>query len=399
MIRRLSVTILLLTTVAVPATARAVASAELYRTQTYLYGRFEARIRYAAGDGVVSSFFLWKPGSNATGAFWNELDFEKVAADCHMQTNALYGSPVVGHSQTNPISGGDICATYHDYRFEWTPTYIAWAVDGQEIRRDTGATATAFSQNAAGGMAFHFNIWPGNASFGGNFNPAILPVHEYISWVQYSSYVNGTFPLQWREEFLSGNLPSGWVTGNFPSPYNLSVHSPQNVGFVNGIAVLSLTADNATGSPGVPPVDTGAGGAGTGGSGAGGTGNGGNGAGGAAPGSGGSDAGGGAPGSGGSGAGGAVGTGGATGGTAGSATGGSGAGGSGGTAGSMAGAGMGGQASPSVSQPSVDSGCACNVDKGSSGYVVSVLFALLALVTRLRRSRAARRNGHILGAD
>src|SRR5690349_4509392 len=45
------------------ADAGAVASAELYQNQTYTYGRFGARVRFAAGDGVISSFFLWKPGS------------------------------------------------------------------------------------------------------------------------------------------------------------------------------------------------------------------------------------------------------------------------------------------------------------------------------------------------
>ncbi|HET7544548.1 MAG TPA: family 16 glycosylhydrolase [Polyangiaceae bacterium] len=38
----------------------AVGSAELYSAKSYDYGRFEARLRFAAGDGVVSSFFLWK---------------------------------------------------------------------------------------------------------------------------------------------------------------------------------------------------------------------------------------------------------------------------------------------------------------------------------------------------
>jgi hypothetical protein len=231
-----------------------VASAELSTTQAYFYGRFEARIRFAPGDGIVSSFFLWKNGSEQTGAFWNELDFEKVAADCHMTTNARYGDPVADNSQTNPINA-DICATYHDYRFEWTPTYIAWAVDGQEFRRDTGATATAFSDNATQGMEIHFNVWPGDSNFGGNFDASILPVHEYISWVQYSSYTDGTFTPQWKEEFDAGDLPTGWAVANFPSPFGLSVHDPLNVNFVNGIAVLSVTADDATGAPVVPPPD------------------------------------------------------------------------------------------------------------------------------------------------
>jgi MYXO-CTERM domain-containing protein len=232
------------------------ASAELYGTKAYTYGRFEARIRYAPGDGVISSFFLWKEGSEVADAYWNELDFEKVGADCHLQTNAIYGNPQTYHSKKNAMSC-DICAEYHDYRFEWTPTYIAWNVDGQEIRRDSGGTATAFSQNASGGMTFHFNVWPGNANFGGNISNTTLPVQEYLSWVQYSSYDNDSFNVQWREEFQASGIPSGWAVGNWDSPYNLSTHNAQNVGFVDGIAVLSLTADDGTGNPGTPPADDG----------------------------------------------------------------------------------------------------------------------------------------------
>jgi MYXO-CTERM domain-containing protein len=237
------------------------ASAELYSTNAYFYGRFDARIQFAPGDGVVGAFFLWKEGSDATNAYWNELDYEKIAADCHMQINSIYGNPKSQH-QKIPSLLSTICTGYHDYRFEWTPTYIAWVVDGKEIRRDTGADATAYAQNATAGMSIHFNVWPGNSSFGGNINNTTLPVHQYISWVEYSSYDNGNFNLQWHEDFQSSDIPSGWAVGNWGSPYNLSTHSPQNVGFVNGIAVLSLTADDATGNPGTPPADTGSSGSG-----------------------------------------------------------------------------------------------------------------------------------------
>jgi MYXO-CTERM domain-containing protein len=232
----------------------ATAGAELYRTQAHFYGRFDARIQYAPGDGVVSTFFLWKEGSDAANAYWNELDYEKIAADCHMQLNNIYGNPETQH-QVTPSMGFAMCEGYHDYRIEWTPTYIAWIVDGKEIHRDTGADATAYAQNATAGMTIHFNLWVGNSSFGGNINNTKLPVHQYISWVQYSSYDNGNFTVQWREEFDGSGVPSGWATGNWASPFNLSTHNPQNVAFVNGIAVLSLTADNATGNPGTPPVD------------------------------------------------------------------------------------------------------------------------------------------------
>ncbi len=260
MIRRLTILALLGLSTLVPVQAMGMASAELYTTNSYLYGRFDARVQFAPGDGVVSSFFLWKNGSDAANAYWNELDYEKIGADCHIQLNNTYGSPSTQH-QSTPSLGFDLCGGYHDYRFEWTPTYISWVVDGQEIRRDTGAAATAFAQNATAGMTVHFNIWPGNSNFGGNINNTTLPVHQYISLVEYSSYDSntGNFNLQWSEDFQSSAVPSGWAVGNWSSPYNLSTHNPQNVSFVNGIGVLSLTSDTAIGYTGSPPVDENAG--------------------------------------------------------------------------------------------------------------------------------------------
>ena len=234
--------------------ARAVSSAELYQNESQTYGRFEARIRFAAGDGVVSSFFLWKPGSEVAGTFWNELDFEKLGADCRMQTNPLYGAPVVDHGRI-ASDVGDLCGEYHTYAFEWTPTYIAWQIDGVEVRRESGEAAAAFEQDAASGMQIHFNIWPGDASFGGNFDPAILPVQQYVSWVQYSSFDNGSFALAWHEDFAAGALPAGWAVGTWASPKNYSTHVPANVSFGSDLAVLSLTADDAPGFAGEPPPD------------------------------------------------------------------------------------------------------------------------------------------------
>lgn len=238
------------------STAHAVSSAELYTAKSYQYGRFEARVQFAAGDGVVSSFFLWKDGSEVAGTFWNELDFEKLGADCHLETNAFYGNPAAVHSQ-KPTMTADLCGGFHTYTYEWTPEYITWLVDGVEIRREIGAAATAYADNATAGMQLRLNIWPGDASFGGTFSPAILPVHEYVNWVQYSSYADGAFTLEWREDFNANTVPAGWLTGNWGSPKNLSTHKAANVNFVNGYAVLSLTADDALGSAGATPVDTG----------------------------------------------------------------------------------------------------------------------------------------------
>jgi hypothetical protein len=234
------------------ASAFAVQSAELYRTQAYFYGRFEARVQFAPGEGVVSSFFLWKDGNSSTTS-WNELDYEKIKAACQLQTNIWSGTGT--QSAQLPSITGDLCGGYHTYTFEWTPDYIAFFIDGTELRREMGSVVTQYTQNAAQGMAMHFNVWVGNSSFGGVLDPSILPVNEYIDWVQYSSYANGAFQLQWREDFDGATIPTGWAVGNWASPYNLSTHNPANVTFVNGVAVLSMTADDATGFTGTPPAD------------------------------------------------------------------------------------------------------------------------------------------------
>jgi endo-1,3-1,4-beta-glycanase ExoK len=243
----------LATVLLLPNVASATKSAELYTAASHGYGRFEARIRFAAGDGIVSSFFLWKDGSEIAGTFWNEIDFEKLGADCHLQTNPLYGLPVTDHGRREQLSE-DLCGAFHEYAIEWTPEAIAWLLDGTEIRRETGAAATAFAENAPNGMQLRFNIWPGDASFGGNFDPNVLPVHQYIDWVQYSSYADGEFTVAWREDFDGTTIPSAWLTGSWASPKNRSTHDTRNVNIVDGYAVLSLTADDATGPAGADPT-------------------------------------------------------------------------------------------------------------------------------------------------
>jgi endo-1,3-1,4-beta-glycanase ExoK len=253
-----------MTVTACPQLALAVSSAELYTVQSYGYGRFEARVRYAPGDGVVSSFFLWKDGSEQAGTFWNELDFEKLGADCRMETNPIYGKPAANHSQKHALAL-DMCGAFQTYAYEWTPEAIVWFINGQEIRREVGAAAQAFVDNAPGGMQIHFNLWPGDATFGGNFDPAILPVHEYIDWVQYSKWEAGAFTLAWREDFDGATVPDGWGTGTWESPKKKSTHAEENVNFIDGYAVLSLTADDKLGPAGAKPGDAASGSAGSGG--------------------------------------------------------------------------------------------------------------------------------------
>jgi MYXO-CTERM domain-containing protein len=248
----------LVSVVSIVSPAGAVSSAELYRTEPLGFGKFEARVQHAGGGGVISSFFMWKDKSEQSDVYWNELDFETLGATCELQTNSIYGLPQKT-SEGEDYGYTNLCGSYHTYAYEWTPEYISWAVDGIEIRRDVGAAAAAYADNAAEGMQMRFNVWPGNASFGGKFDPSIVPVYEFIAWAQYSQYTPGVgdngadFTLAWREEFDA--KPAGWSTGSWESPLGQSTHKSTNVVFVDGIAVLGLTADDATGFVGSPPTD------------------------------------------------------------------------------------------------------------------------------------------------
>lgn len=239
----------------VAAQAAAVTSAEIYTTEAYQYGRFSARIQFAPGSGVVSSFFLWKDGSEVSGTFWNELDFEKLEDACFVETNTIYGNPVGLHSERHNINA-DLCGTYHVYTYEWTPEYLLWTVDGVEIRRETGDVVQAYAQNTASGMQLRFNVWPGDETFGGVFNPSILPVYQYIDWVEYSSYDNGNFELLWRDDFDAPTLAARWATASWESPKQNSTHAPGNVAVKDGYVILALTSDQATGTAGANPSAT-----------------------------------------------------------------------------------------------------------------------------------------------
>src|SRR5512145_2912097 len=111
--------------------------AEMITHQTFRYGAFEARIRAARGGGVITPFFLWKDGSEIPGREWQEQDFEVFGRDGTYQTQcmtpgtngAIRTEHVTVHSLPTPA-----WERYYTYRMEWTPTKLAFYVDGRLVR-------------------------------------------------------------------------------------------------------------------------------------------------------------------------------------------------------------------------------------------------------------------------
>ena len=97
--------------------------AELFSLDSYMYGKFEARMYMAAGSGLVSSMFLYYDDSWLGGTDpWVEIDVEVLGKSPEsFQSNIISGNAAKKimseqhHSLAVPAN-----RTYHTYSFEWT---------------------------------------------------------------------------------------------------------------------------------------------------------------------------------------------------------------------------------------------------------------------------------------
>src|SRR3954469_17694564 len=93
------------------AEAKAYKGAEVYTTQTALFGRLEMRMRMIRGSSLLSTFFAYKNGSEQTGALWEEIDIEALGKDDAKtwQSNIHTGNPQTTSEQlhSSPSSLAD----------------------------------------------------------------------------------------------------------------------------------------------------------------------------------------------------------------------------------------------------------------------------------------------------
>jgi hypothetical protein len=239
---------------AMPARGKPYKGAEVYGAASYRYGRVEMRMRMARGSGVLSTFFTYKLGSELSGAFWEEIDIEVFGKDNvrSWQSNIITGNPRQTSEQVH-TAGSSLADDYHTYVLEWTPEYVAWRVDGVEVRRSTGGQVTSLT-NA---QTLRFNIWVSDSvAWVGSFDDSVLPVHQFVNWIRYYRYEGGAFVLDWTDEFDDFQA-SRWAKANWTFDGNLVDFDPANAVVRDGTLVLALTREGQTGFSGTVPVDSG----------------------------------------------------------------------------------------------------------------------------------------------
>ena len=157
---------------------------------SFLYGKFEARIKMPAGSGNWPAF--WALGDNITRVGWpvsGEIDIaEQWRFQAQRSTGAIHYSTgeqgcCSNHSfDAREISGNDFSVDYHTYSMIWLPNSITLAVDGVTF-------LTKSSVNVRTGL------WPFNEPIFLIFNNAISDLST--TYNQWSGWKNSTMSIDY----------------------------------------------------------------------------------------------------------------------------------------------------------------------------------------------------------
>ena len=240
--------------------AKDFSGAELYTLEEVQYGKFEARMKMAAASGTVSSMFLYQNGSEiADGRPWVEVDIEVLGKNPgSFQSNIITGkagSQITSekHHAVSPAAD----QAFHTYGLEWTPNYVRWTVDGQEVRKTEGGQVS----NLTGTQGLRFNLWSSeSAAWVGQFDESKLPLFQFINWVKVYKYTPGQgeggsdFTLDWTDNFDTFD-GSRWGKGDWTFDGNRVDLTDKNIYSRDGMLILALTRKGQENFNGQVPKD------------------------------------------------------------------------------------------------------------------------------------------------
>src|SRR6202030_3113453 len=124
------------------------------------YGRFEARIKLPAGQGIWPAF--WMLGDNISADGWpkcGEIDImENVGKEPGLVHGSLHGPMTTGAATdlTSTVSlptGKDFAAAFHLYAVEWEPDAVRFYVD-DTLYATSSANSVPATPTTAGSWVF-----------------------------------------------------------------------------------------------------------------------------------------------------------------------------------------------------------------------------------------------------
>lgn len=155
----------------------------------FKYGRIEARIQGAPGNGTWNAF--WSLGADVDTKFWpscGEIDFTELIG---REPNDVLGyshglvSWGAGRGSTTQLSS-PWSEGYHTYTVDWLPDQLRWYVDG-----DLYGVVDKYDRDWRYDHEFYliFNLAMGG-NLGGTIDPALTQTDMKIDWVRFST-ING----------------------------------------------------------------------------------------------------------------------------------------------------------------------------------------------------------------
>lgn len=222
--------------------------AELRTIESFTYGRFEVRYMPPAGEGVLGTFFTYHEISNVSE--WNEIDIEILGRySDDVQFTTIIPNQIWRNS--HQYVEFDPHTDFHVYAFEWTPTYVAWFIDGVEVFRQTDPQIASLSRD----QKIMMNIWnPSYEDWVGTWSDNSLPFFAYYDWVSFYEYTPGTgdygtennFSHQWTDDFNVWDQ-SRWAKATHTWAGNNCDFVMENAIFKDGLMILCLTDDTNLG--------------------------------------------------------------------------------------------------------------------------------------------------------
>ncbi len=165
---------------------RALGCAEVQSRATSKYGRYEARMRAAAGSGLNTAFFTYVGPPNGV-AEHDEIDFEFLGKDPRSVQVTYWRKGKSSPQKIVPL-GFDASAGFHDYAFEWDADEIRWYVDGKQVHETP--KGADMPRNAS---RTYFSLWSGAASIDDWLGPFRYetPASAEIAWTRYTPLAKG----------------------------------------------------------------------------------------------------------------------------------------------------------------------------------------------------------------
>lgn len=219
---------------------------EIFSREEVLYGKFEMRMKMIRGSGMISTFYTIGHQTTEDEVYWSEIDIEVLGMQNAqiMATNIFINDPNGDIIDTSKQINLDysLADDFHTFIIEWTPSYVAWFIDGLEVRRKTGA----FVSHMNVPQGYRFNAWISSSpGWVGVVDKDAFPAHQYVDWIEYSSFNGPTqdFTKQWRDDFDSLDS-SRWLKANWTFAGNEVDFISDNAYIEDGKLVLRITDPN-----------------------------------------------------------------------------------------------------------------------------------------------------------